>query len=81
MPDFNLMCIRWLVFWVHTIYVKEQDRRRGLGKILYDDLLWIASKRGFTEIYCDVFTLNTTSKNFHREQGFEPVYTVYRRTL
>lgn len=79
--DFRVMYLYERFFWVDLIYVKEDYRCKGLGKRLYNDAIKIARKKGFNRIVIDVFETNANSVGFHRKMGFEPVYTIYQKTI
>lgn len=68
-------------FWVDLIYVKENHRRKGIGKLLYDDAVKLAKKKGYKKIVIDIFESNTNSRRFHKALGFEPIYTIYQKEV
>jgi len=79
--DFEVLYIRGLFFWIDLVYVREDYRRRGLGRRLYEDALTIAQERGLERVVVDVFEANDGSRRFHGQLGFEPVYTIYQRPV
>ncbi|HEX42804.1 MAG TPA: GNAT family N-acetyltransferase [Phycisphaerales bacterium] len=79
--DFDVLYIRGPFFWIDLVYVRKDYRRRGLGRRLYEDALTIARERGFERVVVDVFEANEGSRRFHRQLGFEPVYTIYQRPV
>lgn len=80
-PNFEVMYIARKAFWVDLIYVEKGHRRRGLGKLLYEDAVKIARKRGFKKIVVDVFEANRDSGKFHKALGFEPIYTIFQKEI
>ncbi|MBI2135275.1 GNAT family N-acetyltransferase [Candidatus Woesearchaeota archaeon] len=79
--DFKLMYIYEKFFWVDLIYVNQNYRGKGLGKLLYNDAFKIAKKKGFKKIIIDVFDANKNSVGFHEKLGFGPVYTIYQKKV
>jgi len=79
--DFKVMYFSGKIFWIDLIYVKESHRRKGLGKLLYNDAIGIARKRGYRRVTIDIFESNTASKKFHKRLGFKPVYAIYHRKI
>jgi predicted GNAT superfamily acetyltransferase len=63
--------------YVDRIVVAEDNRRRGLGRLLYDDLFIRAQRLGHSRITCEVNTLppNPKSDAFHAALGFVQVGT------
>ena len=37
--------------WIDLIYIKKDYRNKGLGKLLYKDVIKIAKKKGFKDIF------------------------------
>ncbi len=79
--DFKLLYMRGPFFWIDLIYVRQDHRKRGLGRRLYEDALEIAREKGCERVVVDVFEANSGSKCFHQQLGFEPVYTIYQRPV
>lgn len=79
--DFSVMHIREKFFWVNLIYIKEDKRRKGFGTKLQADALRIAKEKGFSKIMLDVFKVNDESLEFHKELGFNPIYTIYEKNI
>lgn len=79
--DFPILYIKKKIFWVDLIYVREEFRGKGLGKLLYDDAIAIAKANDFNTIVIDIFTANTSSKGFHEKLGFQSLYTIYTKEL
>jgi L-amino acid N-acyltransferase YncA len=79
--DFKILYLHQRIFWVDLIYVKEDQRRRGLGRLLYQDVTDIARKKGFKKVTIDIFDSNRASRKFHRALGFQPIYTIYQKDI
>lgn len=79
--DFKVMYVYDRFFWVDLIYVKETHRGMGLGKMLYEDAIGIAKRKGYKKIVIDIFRANENSIGFHRKLGFEPMYTIYQKRI
>ncbi len=56
-----------------SVYVKEECRRTGLGRLLYGELFHRLSDRGFCNAYAGVTLPNPSSELFHRAMGFERI--------
>ena len=79
--DFKVMHIYDKFFWVDLIFVREDYRGKGLGKLLYKDAIKKAKKKGFKKIVIDVFEANKNSVEFHKRLGFKPIYTIYHKSV
>jgi GNAT superfamily N-acetyltransferase len=56
--------------YAHLIAVREDSRRRGVGKLLYDAFFTDAQRRGARRVEAITTTTNTESIAFHRRLGF-----------
>jgi L-amino acid N-acyltransferase YncA len=79
--DFKVMYVSESFFWVDLIYVKEDHRGKGIGKLLYGDAVKLAGGKGYNKIVIDVFDANEKSRKFHTALGFKPVYTIYQKGI
>ncbi|MBI3036077.1 GNAT family N-acetyltransferase [Candidatus Woesearchaeota archaeon] len=79
--DFKIMYIYDKFFWVDLIYVKENYRGKGIGKLLYQDAIKIARSKGFNKMVIDVFDSNKNSMKFHEKLGFKPIYAIYKKKI
>ncbi len=61
-----------------TVYVRQGQHRRGVGKALYTSLLAVLPLQGYVNAYAGVTLPNPASEGLHRAMGFEPV-GVYRQ--
>lgn len=61
-----------------TIYVKEGQRRSGIGRNLYSTLLAVLEIQGFRMAYAAISLPNPASIGLHQALGFETV-GVFRR--
>ena len=77
-PKFKVMYMDGFL-WVHLVYVREDFRGRGFGRLLYEDAAKIAKEMGRDKIVIDVFEANGDSIKFHKKMGFEPIYTIYQK--
>jgi phosphinothricin acetyltransferase len=53
-----------------TIYLAQRARGRGLGKVLYSDLLRIVEEQGFYTAYAGITLPNDASVGVHASVGF-----------
>lgn len=63
-----------------TIYIRKDDRRKGLGEALYSELERQLSAKGYTNFYACVAIgedeyLSNASPCFHRKMGYKEVGT------
>ena len=79
--DFKVMYVESGFLWIHFSYVREDYRRKGLGKLLYEDAAKIAADKGLKKIALDVFAMNLGSAKFHQRLGFKPLYTIYEKMV
>jgi phosphinothricin acetyltransferase len=61
-----------------TVYIGQENRRRGAGRALYSELLRLVRLRGFHVACAGVTLPNEASVGFHEAFGFTPV-GIYRR--
>lgn len=53
-----------------SVYVREGQHRAGVGKALYQELLPILKRQGFTRAYAVIALPNEKSVKFHEALGF-----------
>lgn len=58
-----------------SIYLNADARATGIGKKIYQHLLWGLAQQGFTQAVACITTENLVSINFHRKVGFTHVGT------
>ncbi|UOQ50191.1 GNAT family N-acetyltransferase [Gracilibacillus caseinilyticus] len=56
---------------IERIYVKNNYRSMGLGKVLLDKAMEIAKERQKSEIWLGVWRKNKNAIDFHKNMGFE----------
>ncbi|MFO1339873.1 MAG: arsinothricin resistance N-acetyltransferase ArsN1 family B [Burkholderiaceae bacterium] len=74
-PFAQRVCYRWSV--TTSVYVRDDQHRRGVGRSLYRALLSLLAEQGFRSAYAGVTLPNEGSVGLHKAMGFEPV-GVYR---
>lgn len=74
-PFAQRVCYRWSV--TTTVYVRDDQHRRGVGRGLYRALLSLLAEQGFRSAYAGITLPNEGSVGLHKAMGFEPV-GVYR---
>jgi len=81
-PEFKAMHLdRENYLWVHLVFVVDEWRSKGVGKILNKDVEQIAKKLNRNELILDVFEVNADSVKIHKKWNFKPVYTIYVKEL
>lgn len=58
-----------------TVYVREQERRSGVGRRLYAALLATLRGQGFRSAFAEIVLPNPGSARLHETLGFRPVGT------
>ena len=79
-PNFRWFAARFARFvYIDRVVVQERSRKRGLGKLLYNDVIEAARCVGHTRICCEVNIdpPNPGSDAFHARMGFEEVGRAY----
>ena len=79
--DYDSVNYRWFdtryenYYYVDRIVTAGTSHRKGLGKMLYDDLFQQAEKSGVQRLCCEYNTLpaNPVSAAFHHKYGFSEV--------
>lgn len=61
--------------YIDRIATAETHRGRGIGRLLYEDLVAEAQRRGLPRLLCEVNVrpMNAGSLRFHERLGFQPV--------
>lgn len=57
----------------HSIYMQEESRGLGVGKLLMAELIKLAKKNGFHTMIAGVDSTNISSIEFHKKFGFMEV--------
>lgn len=60
-----------------SAYVRDDQHRRGVGRVLYLQLFDLLAAQGFHVAYAGITLPNDASVAFHRALGFEPVGTYH----
>jgi ribosomal-protein-alanine N-acetyltransferase len=65
-------------FWgdemeLHSIAVKPEHQGRGIGTMLMDHMLMLASSMGITKVYLLVRPSNMPAKTLYKKYGFEVI--------
>ena len=60
-----------------SVYIDERNRRRGIGRGLYESLFAILTAQGYFNAYAGIALPNAASVALHESIGFEPI-GVYR---
>lgn len=55
---------------IHEMVVRKDQRRKGIGKIMLQDVLHWAKEKGITRVECKVATANPISQGFWSKNGF-----------
>lgn len=58
-----------------TVYVADGERRSGVGRSLYAELLPVLSKQGFNAAYAGIALPNAGSVGLHERLGFQHIGT------
>jgi L-amino acid N-acyltransferase YncA len=58
-----------------SAYVRDDQHRRGVGRVLYQQLFDLLAAQGFHVAYAGITLPNDASVAFHRAMGFVPVGT------
>jgi len=68
--------------YIDRVVVGEQVRRRGLARLLYDDLFEAARRAGYARVCCEVNIdpPNPGSDAFHMRLGFQEIGRAYLPT-
>ncbi|WP_339497153.1 arsinothricin resistance N-acetyltransferase ArsN1 family B [Pseudomonas sp. EA_15y_Pfl1_P101] len=58
-----------------TVYIAESERRRGVGRNLYEVLLPILARQGYRSAYAGISQPNSGSVGLHEQLGFRHIGT------
>jgi len=59
-----------------SVYLREEWKGKGLGKLLYDGLFELLKMQGFRNVYAGITKPNDASERMHQKCGFEE-FAVY----
>ncbi|KAB1942373.1 ribosomal-protein-alanine N-acetyltransferase [Micromonospora sp. ALFpr18c] len=59
--------------WVQVIAVRRDAQRRGIGRVLLEDLLAEANRRGARSTLLEVAVDNVAAQRLYATYGFEPI--------
>lgn len=79
-PNWRWFAARFRRFvYIDRVVVAESSRKRGLGKLLYNDVIAAARRAGHTRLCCEVNLdpPNPGSDAFHAKMGFEELGRAY----
>lgn len=60
-----------------AVYVEPAHARKGIGRALYAELLWLLAARGYHAAFAGIALPNDASVGLHEAMGFAPV-GIYR---
>ena len=79
-PNWRWFAARFPRFvYIDRVVVAENSRKRGLGKLLYDDVTDAARRAGYAHLCCEVNIdpPNPGSDAFHAKMGFQEIGRAY----
>ncbi|MFG2063720.1 ribosomal protein S18-alanine N-acetyltransferase [Micromonospora sp. NPDC048871] len=59
--------------WVQNIAVRREAQRRGIGRLLLEELLAEAGRRGLRSVLLEVAADNAPAQRLYATYGFEPI--------
>ncbi|NLU77019.1 ribosomal protein S18-alanine N-acetyltransferase [Micromonospora sp. HNM0581] len=59
--------------WVQNIAVRRDAQRRGIGRLLLEELLGEAGRRGVRDVLLEVAADNAPAQRLYATYGFEPI--------
>jgi GNAT superfamily N-acetyltransferase len=63
------------------VWVREDSRGKGIGKLMYEYTERYARDHGIKEVILDVMTSNPKSDFFHRAIGYKPFVQLYSKMI
>ena len=67
-----------MFIWIQSVYVRAENRRKGVFKALYDHVIELASSPGYCGVRLYVHDGNTSARETYLRLGMvEPGYTVF----
>ncbi|MCA9921676.1 MAG: GNAT family N-acetyltransferase [Anaerolineales bacterium] len=68
----NPFMFAWTYIYIDQISVKPMHQKRGIGKLLIDEVLVLANAKGIETVALDTWTFNNQALSFFKKQGFVP---------
>lgn len=65
--------------WIQLVFVAKEHRNKGVATFLYKKLDDVCKELQVKEIMCDVYWVNTGSRNFHEKMGYRPKVILYSK--
>ncbi|MGC5028854.1 ribosomal protein S18-alanine N-acetyltransferase [Micromonospora sp. DT229] len=59
--------------WVQNIAVRREAQRRGIGRLLFEELLAEAERRGLRSVLLEVAADNAPAQRLYASYDFEPI--------
>lgn len=57
----------------HSVYVSKDFQKKGIGKLLLEELIHLAKKQNLNTMIAVIDSENLSSITFHEKSGFEPI--------
>ena len=67
--------------YIDWIYTKKGHRRQGLATQLYRETEKRCQKEGIKTVMLDVFTINKIFRLFHNKNSYQPLVTIYQKSV
>lgn len=61
-----------------SVYIRDTERRSGIGQALYTSLFQILTLQGYFNAYAGMTLPNPGSARLHEKMGFKPIGTYHR---
>lgn len=76
-PGAVIVAHRWIsvefsgeAMWIETLFVADHHRRRGLGRLMVEELIGYAKEHGVSGIDLEAYRMNAPASFLYRSLGF-----------
>ena len=69
------------VLYIDDLCVDENDRRKHIGKKLYEHVLAVAKENGCDSVTLNVWRVNPSAERFYQKMGMEPLKMMMEQRL
>ena len=67
--------------WIEWMYVVKNCRRKGIGDIMFKNIINICKKNRVNEVMLDVFEVNKNAREFYKKERFDSFINIMKKRI